>query len=115
MALNLDHTIVPANDKEESVRFIARIFGLEYQGPWGHFAPLKINNALTRLRVEIPSRLVREQNLRAIREGASKRDPLLLASGQLGRIVILTIGEAYPVEQFPSERRARGGTSSSPG
>ena len=25
MALNLDHTIVPANDKEESVRFIARI------------------------------------------------------------------------------------------
>ena len=47
MALNLDHTIVPANDKEESVRFIARILGLEYQGPWGHFAPLKINDTLT--------------------------------------------------------------------
>ena len=47
MPLNLDHTIVPANDKEESVRFIARIFGLEYQGPWGHFAPLKINDILT--------------------------------------------------------------------
>ena len=47
MPLNLDHTIVPANDKEESVRFIARIFGLEYQGPWGHFAPLKINETLT--------------------------------------------------------------------
>ena len=25
MALSLDHTIVPAKDKEESVRFIARI------------------------------------------------------------------------------------------
>ena len=47
MALNLDHTIVPANDKEESVRFIARILGLEYKGPWGHFAPLKINDTLT--------------------------------------------------------------------
>ena len=40
MALNLDHTIVPANDKEESVRFIARILGLEYKGPWGHFASI---------------------------------------------------------------------------
>ncbi len=47
MPLSLDHTIVPANDKEESVRFIARILGLEYNGPWGHFAPLKINDTLT--------------------------------------------------------------------
>ena len=47
MALSLDHTIVPAKDKEESVRFIAKLLGLEYKGPWGHFAPLKINDALT--------------------------------------------------------------------
>ena len=47
MALHLDHTIVPAYDKEESARFIARIFGLEYKGPWGHFAPLEINDSLT--------------------------------------------------------------------
>ena len=45
--LNLDHTIVPAKDHEESARFIARIFGLEYNGPWGHFAPVKVNNTLT--------------------------------------------------------------------
>ena len=45
--LNLDHTIVPANDHEESARFIARIFGLEYNGPWGHFAPVKVNDTLT--------------------------------------------------------------------
>ena len=47
MALSLDHTIVPAHDKEESARFIARILGLEYKGPWGHFAPVKINDMLT--------------------------------------------------------------------
>ena len=47
MALHLDHTIVPAHDKEESARFIARIFGLESKGPWGHFAPLKIDDTLT--------------------------------------------------------------------
>ena len=45
--LNLDHTIVPANDHEKSARFIARIFGLEYNGPWGHFAPVKVNEILT--------------------------------------------------------------------
>ena len=47
MALNLDHTIVPANDKEESARLIARILGLKYNGPWGHFAPVKVNDTLT--------------------------------------------------------------------
>ena len=47
MPLNLDHTIVPAKDKEASARFIAGIFGLEYTGLWGHFAPVKINDTLT--------------------------------------------------------------------
>ena len=47
MAFNLDRTIVPANDKEESVRFIARIFGLDYKGPWGYLAPVKANDTLT--------------------------------------------------------------------
>ena len=47
MALSLDHTIVPAKDKEESARFIARILGLEYKGLWGHFAPVKVNDILT--------------------------------------------------------------------
>jgi catechol 2,3-dioxygenase-like lactoylglutathione lyase family enzyme len=45
--LYLDHTIVPAHDKEESARFIARMFGLEYTGPWGHFAPVKVNDTLS--------------------------------------------------------------------
>lgn len=47
MPLYLDHTIVPAHDKEASARFIARLFGLEYKGPWGHFAPVKVNDTLS--------------------------------------------------------------------
>ena len=47
MTIVLDHTIVPAHDKEESARFFARIFGLEYQGPVSHFAPVRINESLT--------------------------------------------------------------------
>ena len=46
MAIYLDHTIVPAHDKEKSARFIAHIMGLEYDGLWGHFAPVKVNDTL---------------------------------------------------------------------
>ena len=42
MTIVLDHTIVPARDKEESARFFARIFGLDYKGPVSHFAPVRI-------------------------------------------------------------------------
>ena len=35
MPLQLDHAIVPAYDKVKSAEFIARRFGLKYQGPWG--------------------------------------------------------------------------------
>ena len=45
--INLDHTIVPAHDKEESARFFARIMGLKYEGAHGHFAPVKLNDTLT--------------------------------------------------------------------
>lgn len=47
MAIQLDHTIVPAHDKVESAKFFARIFGLSYAGEMGHFAPVKVNDALT--------------------------------------------------------------------
>jgi len=47
MTLYLDHTIVPARDKEKSARFIADVFGLEYKGSWGPFAPVKINDTLS--------------------------------------------------------------------
>ena len=47
MAIQLDHTIVPAKDKEAAARFFARIFGLEYQGLHYHFAPVRVNESLT--------------------------------------------------------------------
>jgi catechol 2,3-dioxygenase-like lactoylglutathione lyase family enzyme len=46
-AIVLDHTIVPARDKERAARFFARIFGLTYDGPSGPFAPVRINDTLT--------------------------------------------------------------------
>ena len=47
MPLFLDHTIVPARDKEASARLIARLLGVEYNGMWGPFAPVKINDTLS--------------------------------------------------------------------
>jgi len=47
MAIILNHTIVPAHDKEVSARFFARTFGLKYGGLSGHFAAVQVNDALT--------------------------------------------------------------------
>ena len=48
MTVELNHTIVPAHDNEESARFYRSLFGFEYEGPLGHFAPVRIESqALT--------------------------------------------------------------------
>ena len=48
MTIELNHTIVPAHDNEASARFYQDLFGFEYDGPLGHFAPVRISNqALT--------------------------------------------------------------------
>jgi len=47
MSITLDHTIIPAHDHEASARFFARIFGLAYEGPVSHFAPVRIGGGLT--------------------------------------------------------------------
>ena len=47
MSIKLNHTIVPAKDKDAAARFFARIFGLGYDGPMGHFAPVRVNDELT--------------------------------------------------------------------
>ena len=47
MTLELDHTIVPARDKEKAAQFFARIFGLAYDGPSPPFAPVRVNDRLT--------------------------------------------------------------------
>jgi catechol 2,3-dioxygenase-like lactoylglutathione lyase family enzyme len=48
MAIELNHTIVPAHDKIASAKFFARIFGLSFdEGAVGYFAPLRVNETLT--------------------------------------------------------------------
>lgn len=47
MPIILNHTIIPAHDKESAARFFAQIFGLAYEGPVGHFAPVRVNDTLT--------------------------------------------------------------------
>jgi predicted enzyme related to lactoylglutathione lyase len=47
MAITLNHTIVPAHDKEASAKFFAHMFGLKYEGAMSHFAPVRINETLT--------------------------------------------------------------------
>ncbi|NDJ24568.1 VOC family protein [Nostoc sp. B(2019)] len=47
MTITLNHTIVPAYDKEASARFFAKIFGLQVESPVGHFAAVHVNDKLT--------------------------------------------------------------------
>ncbi|MBH8551123.1 VOC family protein [Nostocaceae cyanobacterium CENA357] len=47
MTITLNHTIVPAFDKEVSARFFAQIFGLKVEFPIGHFAAVHVNDKLT--------------------------------------------------------------------
>ena len=47
MPIVLNHTIVPAQDKEAAAQFFADIFGLPFEGTRGHFAPVRVNESLT--------------------------------------------------------------------
>jgi catechol 2,3-dioxygenase-like lactoylglutathione lyase family enzyme len=49
MTITLNHTIVPARDKQASAEFFARIFGLQVEEKHGHFAPVRVNDTLTLL------------------------------------------------------------------
>lgn len=46
MTISLDHTIVPAHDKERSATFFATLFGLTI-GHMGPFATVPVNETLT--------------------------------------------------------------------
>jgi catechol 2,3-dioxygenase-like lactoylglutathione lyase family enzyme len=43
MPIGLDHTIVPSRDQEAGAKLFAKLFGLKYEGKWGHFSPVKVN------------------------------------------------------------------------
>jgi catechol 2,3-dioxygenase-like lactoylglutathione lyase family enzyme len=44
MAISLNHTIVPADDKQQSAEFLAGILGLEVSPPFGPFVPLRVGD-----------------------------------------------------------------------
>jgi catechol 2,3-dioxygenase-like lactoylglutathione lyase family enzyme len=46
MPITLNHTIVPAYDKEKTARFYARIFGFEYIGAFASFVVVRVNETL---------------------------------------------------------------------
>ena len=55
MTITLNHTIVPARDKEAAARFFAEMFGLRLERSGGHFAPVRVNETLTLLFDDDPS------------------------------------------------------------
>ena len=69
----------------------------------------QVEHALARVRVEVPGRLVAEQQLRLLRERARDRDALRLAARELGRQVVRLRGEPDELEQLlRCERRLAG-------
>ena len=47
MSVELNHTIIPANDKWVSAKFLADILNLEAGPEWGHFVPVKTAIGMT--------------------------------------------------------------------
>ena len=47
MAIELNHTIVPARDPKASARFLADILGVEVGAPVSHFTPVTLDNHVT--------------------------------------------------------------------
>ena len=44
MAIELNHTIVPARDPKVSAQFLAGILGLQVSAPVSHFTPVTLDN-----------------------------------------------------------------------
>ncbi|HSZ39107.1 MAG TPA: VOC family protein [Trebonia sp.] len=47
MAIELNHTIVPARDPQASARFLAGILGLRVDPPLAHFTPVTLENGVS--------------------------------------------------------------------
>jgi catechol 2,3-dioxygenase-like lactoylglutathione lyase family enzyme len=47
LTVQLNHTIVPATDKDASARFLAGILGVVVEAQWGPFVPVVVDNDVT--------------------------------------------------------------------
>jgi len=72
--IELNHTIVPARDKEQSARFYEKIFGFKYEGPFGHFAPVRI--ASQSLSLDFDNRTTFEPHHYAFKVGEAEFDDI---------------------------------------
>jgi len=74
MTIELNHTIVPAHDKEESARFYERIFGFTHEGSLGHFSPVRISSQS--LTLDFDNRKVLEPHHYAFKVSESEFDEI---------------------------------------
>src|SRR5690606_31869368 len=65
----------------------------------------QLDDGLARAGVEVPGRLVGEQDLGLVDERARERDALLLPAGKLGRIMVEPIAEPDAAEQLRGASR----------
>ena len=47
MAIELNHTIVPAHDPQASAQFLADVLGVQVDAPVAHFTPVTLDNGVT--------------------------------------------------------------------
>ncbi|MEA2638975.1 MAG: hypothetical protein QOF51_369 [Chloroflexota bacterium] len=71
MNVALDHLSVPARDKVATAEFYAHVFGVRYEGPRRHFAPIVVNDGLT---LNFEESEVPEAHHYAFRVGAAEFD-----------------------------------------
>ncbi|MEK4032096.1 VOC family protein [Methylocystis sp. IM3] len=55
MTITLNHTIVPAHNKQDAAEWFADVFGLSIENKSDHFAPVRVNETLTLLFSDAPS------------------------------------------------------------
>ncbi|MCV7347604.1 VOC family protein [Mycolicibacterium rhodesiae] len=55
MAIELNHTIVAAHDKQQSARFLTELFGLPDAVPFGHFLVVTLEHGLSLDFADVPA------------------------------------------------------------
>ena len=67
----------------------------------------QLHYVLARLPIQVPRRLIREQNPWLVREGPRKCHPLLLTTRELSRIVAPTVPQTHPLQECGRSRANR--------
>ena len=97
-----DHTAILQNDL--SLGLAGELVIMRHENERHRFLPVQLGHELENMpavfRIQIPGRLVGEEDLGFVRESPGDRDALLLAARKLIRIMMATVGEIYVSKQF---------------